>query len=248
MDSDPHRATPAPNVNTLSDIVRGIQHSVNTAQEIIEEHYIRMLQRYFEPDGSPLSIQLQLTPEHIVNAPLIALIHPNALSLDEMTVEMSIDVESTEVKKVPTPARDIDLERSGFTVAFASGPRKSGEASGHQGHEDAERSDNVIDIVMKFKRGDTPEGLSRILDEFYKTVVARPAPTEPREVPTAPRVAPSAPALPAEPMEPGEPALPIYSTDSGEPGQAGVSGESAGPTQPGESPDESIPGPDQPEI
>lgn len=163
-------------VSTLSDIARGMQHAVNTAQEIIEQHYMRLFARYFDKEGEPLMVTFNLTPEHIVKAPLVALIQPNALALEELTVEMSVEIDQTTVKKVPTPTKDFDLERTSFAVSFASGKRTSaGPATGDQR---STREDNFIDVTMKFKRGDPPEGVARVLDEFYKAVV-----TQPREVP-----------------------------------------------------------------
>lgn len=163
-------------VSTLSDIARGMQHAVNTAQEIIEQHYMRLFARYFDKNGEPLMVTFNLTPEHVVNAPLVALIQPNALALEELTIEMAVEIDQTTVKKVPTPAKDIDLDRTSFAVSFASGKRTS--AGQTTGGEASTREDNVIDVMMKFKRGDPPEGVARVLDEFYKAVV-----TQPREVP-----------------------------------------------------------------
>jgi len=163
---------PPKSMNTFSDIARGMQHAVNTTQEIIEQHYMRLFARYFDKNGEPLTVTFNLTPEHVVQAPLVALIQPNALALEELTLEMAIKIDQATIKKVQTPAKDFDLERTSFAVSFASGKRTSaGQATG----EDAGiGEDNVINIMMKFKQGDPPEGAARVLDEFYKAVVMQP--------------------------------------------------------------------------
>jgi len=154
------------NDNTLSSIVRGMQHAVNTTQEIVEDHYIRVFDRYFDQDGKPKLLQFTLAPGKVVQAPLIAVVPLNALVLDEMSVEMSIEITGTSQKKVGTHADDAELDRSSFTVSFAPANRTGGRTG-----SGTERKDSTIGIVMKFKRGDPPEGAARIMDEFCKAVV-----------------------------------------------------------------------------
>lgn len=156
------------NINTLSAIVRGMQHAVNTAQEMLDEYYTRLFEYYFDEDNNPKLVTLNIPPEYFVQAPLITLVPISTLCLEEMTIEMSIDVINTTPKKIATEARDKGLDRSSFDVSFA--PKRRVEKR-KEGSEDSLQREDTIDIVMKFKRGDPPEGVSRILDEFYKAVV-----------------------------------------------------------------------------
>jgi len=152
--------------STLSSIARGMQYAVNSTQEIMEDHYARVFNKYFDKDGNPKIVKFNISPEQVIQAPLIALVPLNSLVLEEMVVEMSIEVTDTTSKKVGAKTEDIDLDRTSFNVSFASGKRIGGNTDG-----DAKQRDNTIDIMMKFKRGDPPEGVSRVLDEFYKAVV-----------------------------------------------------------------------------
>ncbi|MBI3152268.1 MAG: DUF2589 domain-containing protein, partial [Chloroflexi bacterium] len=81
--------------STLSAIARGIQHAVNSTQEIMEGHYLRIFNKYFYKDGRPKSVDFNISPEQIVRAPLIALVPLNSLLLDEVVVDMSIKVIDT---------------------------------------------------------------------------------------------------------------------------------------------------------
>jgi hypothetical protein len=162
------------NINTLSDIARGMQHAVNTTQEIIEQHYIRLLDRYFDENGNPLMAVFNLTPDHVVQAPLISLVPPSALALEELTIEMSVEIRGASVKPVDTISKNLDLTRTSFSVAFASGSRQPVAHSEENADEPKNNNGNVIGITMKFKRGDTPEGVARVLDEFNKTVIMKP--------------------------------------------------------------------------
>jgi hypothetical protein len=159
--------------STLSSIARGMQHAVNSTQDIMEDHYTRVFDRYFDKDGSPKMVKFNVTPEQVVQAPLIALVPLNMLVLDEMVVEMSVEVVGTSDKKVATRTLGLDTDRSSFTVSFTSGDRTGGKTG-----KEPEQENNTIDIVMKFKRGDPPEGVARVVDEFYKAVVTRPTKKE----------------------------------------------------------------------
>jgi len=161
---------------TLSDITRGMQYSVNAVQEILEQTYIRMLSRYFDESNNneARTVTLKVSPNQEIEVPLIAIVQPNSLALQEMTVEMSIRIDDTTLKTGrPGPMLKADqtgtnepspsLNRTSFTVSIAP-----------TGKPDAPRKGDVISVVMKFKAGDPPEGISRIIDEFTSKVLSRP--------------------------------------------------------------------------
>lgn len=158
--------TQAVDRSTLSSIARGMQYAVNSTQEIMEDHYARIFDKYFDKDGNPITVKFNVSPEQIVQAPLIALVPLNSLVLEEMIVEMSVEIIDTASKKVGAKAADTNVDRTSFTVSFSFGKRTDGKTEG-----ETEQRNNTINIVMKFKRGDPPEGVARVLDEFYKAVV-----------------------------------------------------------------------------
>ncbi len=153
---------------TLSDLTRGIQHAVNTAEEILEQHYIRMLGRYFNEDNSPRMARIKVPPDSVIEAPLVALVSPTALKLDELTVDMTLRIDEIEVKRLPSRAGRV-VERSSFKISIGSGAREDGSS----------REKNQIDIKMIFKSGDIPEGVSRIMDEFTKSILPKKVIPEP---------------------------------------------------------------------
>lgn len=145
--------------STLSDIARGMQHVVNTTQEVLEQHYVRMIDRFLNPDGSARSMPIQLDSSHRLDVPLIALLNPPSLALDEMQVQMSVRIDEESVKTFPPPnGAGSEMSRSSFTVTMAP---MSSTTSGSGG-----RPTNIMDITMKFKSGDRPEGVTRIINEF----------------------------------------------------------------------------------
>lgn len=154
---------------TLSDIARGMQHAVNTTQEMVARHSLQQLERYFEADGSPVMVSLKTGPDKVIDVPLVTLIDQSTLVLDEMQVELSLRITDTSTKtavveQIPTADESpFSLDRSSFKVEFAP-PR-----------QEARDQDGLIDIVMKFKAGDPPEGVARVVDAFNNRIASRQA-------------------------------------------------------------------------
>lgn len=143
---------------TLSDIIRGLIHSVNTSQEILEQHYSRMLSRYFSKDGEPITTKIMVDPERYMEVPLITLISPSALALKEMDLEMSLHVDEIILKKVEDDDYEKEITRGSFIVSV--------DAAGIT----SEKPSDIINVCMKFRAIDPPEGVSRLFDEFNKQI------------------------------------------------------------------------------
>jgi hypothetical protein len=147
---------------TLSDVARGMQHAVNSVQEILERHYIKMLSRYFDEKGNPVMAHFNITPADAIEVPLITLVSPKGLFLEEVTVDMSVRIDETQVKSEKDREDKPPTVRTSFMVSFAQDRGK-----------ESPRRGNVIDITMKFKAGDPPEGVSRIIDGFINRIVQK---------------------------------------------------------------------------
>ena len=132
-------------------------------------HSLQQLDRYFEADGSPVMVTLKTGPDTVLEVPLLTLIDQSMLVMDEMQVELSLRITETTTKEVtleqvPTAdAGPFTLDRGSFKVEFAP-PRQH-----------ARDQDGLIDIVMKFKAGDPPEGVARVVDAFNNRITNRPA-------------------------------------------------------------------------
>lgn len=142
--------------HTLPDFVRGIQHAVNSATLMAEKNSAGFLDRHFEEDGSP-KIEIVKIPgtKLCLVVPTITTAHPPNMRLEEMEVRMAVRFDQTEIK--PAHPNDTEITRTSFSVALC-------------GDHPDDRKSNVIDLVMKFKRGDPPEGVARVMAEFVNTV------------------------------------------------------------------------------
>lgn len=144
---------------TLSDIAKGIQHTVNTAQEVVEKYYIRLLDRYFDEQDNPKTMGINLSDDTSIDVPLIALVSPRGLELDELEVGMSLRVDGVKNKKEITKAGD-EVQRASFQISFGGGKK-------------GQKDPNMIDLSMKFKKGDSPEGVQRIIESFANRVTPK---------------------------------------------------------------------------
>lgn len=175
--------------HTLPDFVRGIQHAVNTATAMYDKNSEAFLDRHFEKDGDPKTITVKIpNSKMVLVVPTIATAHPPDMILEEMEVRMAVRIDRAECKSADHEKAH-DMTRSSFQVSLSSEPKD-------------DKSSNVIDLVMKFRRGDPPEGVARIIEEFTRSITPRPKDgpdqdrTPPPEGPTA---APSGPAAPSAP-------------------------------------------------
>lgn len=142
---------------TLSDIVRGMLHAVNGSQVILEQHYEAMMKRYFDNEGKPLTKTFVIDSERSVEVPVITLINPSAMALKEMDLEMSVHIDEVNLKSINSNTDE--AARGSFDVSIVPSAPSS-----------AKRPADMIDICMKFRAIDPPEGISRVLDEYFKRI------------------------------------------------------------------------------
>lgn len=168
MAADPHEPlSAAANANqTLSDIVRGMQHAVNESQRMLEAHFLDVLNRYFHADRTPVMMRFQVDENQVVDAPLIALVHPNGLHLDELTLQFAIRVQGENVKPVSLPpeaeeqmklleqqlaAKEIERERPATELTRLEEMAASGRV---RGEKEAKLKERIAELRMQIDQID----------------------------------------------------------------------------------------------
>ncbi len=148
---------------TLSDIMRGMQHSVNTAQEILERHHIRILDKYFDSDGSPKMKTIKINNEQSIHIPLFSIINQSSLAIEELELEFTASVNNVDLKS---------LKRENTDIMMGSGrdPEKIDRTSFSMDFQSTGKKENQISVRIKFKTTTQPEGVSRIINEFDKHI------------------------------------------------------------------------------
>ncbi len=162
-DPKPDPKDPPVEQQSLPDFVRGIQHAVNSGSQISEKNVAAFLDRYMDDDGTP-DIQNVKIPRtgYVLPVPTITAAHPPNMQLEEMKVKMSVRMDRT-VSKKAHPNSPVGMTRSSFHVSLA------GTGNGGNGGNGGRQS-NVIELEMTFKRGDPPEGVSRIIEELVASI------------------------------------------------------------------------------
>lgn len=148
---------------TLSDLIRGLQHSVNAAMEMIETRNIELLARYFTENGVPLKKRIMVDEKTAVDVPLISIVNPSTVNIKEVEMDFYVNVLDVDLKKKVAQAGfntgekpaefDNRLKRSMLEVSF-----------------DGKNNHSSMHVKIKFEATPIPEGLSRIVDEYDKTI------------------------------------------------------------------------------
>lgn len=149
---------------TLSDLIRGLQHSVNAAMEMVETRNVELLGRYFSPDGEPLTKRLHVDEQTDVDVPLISIVNPSTINIKEVEMDFSVQINSSDLRckqpqggfqtgETQTPF-DNRLKRTSLEISF-------------DGKKDLSR----MQVHIKFEAKPIPEGLSRVIDEFDKKIM-----------------------------------------------------------------------------
>ena len=140
---------------TLSDIVRGISHAVTSVSDVQDNRFVSSLKMYFDVGDDGIFYPKMVLFDNGGNklqVPLISLINPSSLRMDEIKVRVGVRLSASKVKKV----LDSDSTRSSFSVALT-------------GCKPGSRKD-VIDVTMTFKNTDPSEGISRIIEEINQKI------------------------------------------------------------------------------
>lgn len=143
----------------LGEVVRGIQHVVNSATEIVSQHYIAQLERYFTDNGEAIEKRIILPDgKHAMDVPLVALVPPSGLRLEKTKISLSVRVEKVNIKKRQLEGSQPPHDRASFRVNIANPDETTPKGSG------------LINFEMEFSAGDPPEASMRIVEAFSNSI------------------------------------------------------------------------------
>lgn len=149
---------------SLSDLIRGLQHSVNAAMEMVETRNVELLGRYFSPEGEPLTKRLNVDGQTSIDVPLISIVNPSTINIKEVEMDFSVQINSSDLRcKQPQHGFQAGNEQTNFDNRLK---RTSLEIS-FDGQKDLSR----MQVRIKFEAKPIPEGLSRVIDEYDKTIM-----------------------------------------------------------------------------
>ncbi len=168
---------------SLADLIRGLQHSVNAAMEMVETRNVELLGRYFSPEGEPLVRRLNIDEQTAVDVPLISIVNPSTINIKEVEMDFSVQIDSSDLRcKRPQEGFQAGDAEANFDNRLR---RSSLEVSFGGNGNDASR----MQVHVKFEARPIPEGLSRLIDEYDKTILTYNSAAEPAPVTPARRAA-----------------------------------------------------------
>lgn len=136
------------------DIIRGIQHAVNAAQDMLQAQQLHNLQKFWdENDGKPVSKTIKVKDDEL-SVPLVALLPHNHLEMDDVEIKFCAKIEDIDSMVA------IDVNSNGIDAAdlqLALDDIKPGK-------------DDTMQITIRFKAQDSTEGMSRLIDEYNKHI------------------------------------------------------------------------------
>lgn len=125
-----------------------MQYAVNTVHEMLERYHITQLNKYFDEEGSPATKEIWLDGDRKMEVP----INQRSQSIEEMEIAFKTRIDRVALKgaKSPETGKDIEVDRMTLEMNFTPSTRDG----------------NSVDIRIKFKSVQPPEGVSRIVDEY----------------------------------------------------------------------------------
>lgn len=154
----PWKVRKSQNDQSLSDITRGLLYSANAAQQILNNHYIESIAKYFDEDGNPIMYNFKVQDNKEASIPLLALTEHKGLRLKEIEIDLNVRIDEGKVKTKDGISEEDEVryaDRTSFEVTLA--PTNDNSKG---------RTSNNIGIKLKFEEQDNPEGIERIMDEF----------------------------------------------------------------------------------
>lgn len=137
----------------LSEIIKGMQHAVNEAQNTLELHHLNSLLSFFHSNGDPKMVNLHIEDDKYIDVPTFTLASHNALKIEELEMQFKAriqDVDLTEIEK-----NGEKESNANFTVGFSSNNQESSD---------------FVTVRILFKSIDQSEGFARVIDEYNKIV------------------------------------------------------------------------------
>lgn len=138
----------------------GLQNSISLVQDMLQNRQLENLSHFWEQNGQPVC-QIVHLGERTVEVPLLALVSHSQLAMDTVEVKFSTRVGSVAAGRTSDllTARNLGDEQSG------SGVLSHADLQVAMGGVKADGED-TMEVFITFKIKDTPEAVSRLVDEY----------------------------------------------------------------------------------
>jgi hypothetical protein len=140
------------------DILRGFQEAINGAQDTLQAQQEHNIRNFFEADGKPKSQTVQIGDKKL-NIPLMSVVPHSNLVMDDVEIKFKTKVGAIKTEKAPG---SVLQSVSGEELASANLQLQMGGI--------APDDKDVMEVTIRFKAKEMPEGVARILDQYNKQI------------------------------------------------------------------------------
>ena len=140
----------------FSDIIRGLQQAVSGAHEMLQARQVQSLMKFWQTnDGKPLTQKIQVGDKEM-EVPLFALVSQSNMEMDEVNISFKTKIGDVAMQSIA------DKLHGNQTLSHAD---LQMEMDGIKADDD-----DVMQINIRFKVKETPEGVARLTDEYNKQI------------------------------------------------------------------------------
>lgn len=162
----------------LDKLIIALSSAVVHAQHHVRQTNIGELSRYFKDDGTPIEVKLRIPRINPnggrqemmkVEVPLITLVNPKPMAIQEMQVTMSIDISAIAAsakagETADEPAEKTSVKQYGWKAPETQEPVAASTATTMKKPGEP----GMAQITLKVISEEVPEGLARFLGHINK--------------------------------------------------------------------------------
>jgi hypothetical protein len=160
---------------TLSDVIRGLQHCVNSSQEIVEQHTVTSINKFLDKDNKPITRTVRVGENGAMDLPLICLAGHNYLNLEELEIKLDVYINNADLKEAKIPHKDGESEMvdgSDAAEKVASITRSAFIVDVCNITSDNDKTH--MHMTLKFASKEPHEAISRIVETLNNSMHAYP--------------------------------------------------------------------------
>ncbi len=142
--------------HAFSDILKGLQYAINSAQDMLQAQQVQNLMRFWNGNGGTPITQKMKIGERELDVPLMTLVPHSHLEIDDVEIKFKAKIGDIASHSVADRLQG----NQSLTRADLQMDMKGIKAT----------DDDVMEITIRFKSKETPEGVARLTDEYNKLI------------------------------------------------------------------------------
>lgn len=140
---------------SLSEILKGLQQAVSSTSGMLQAQQVDYLTRFWEQGGRPVTQVVQLG-ERNIEVPLLTLVPHSNLAMEDVEIKFKARIENVLSHSMPNRLDNKNILSHADLQMDMDGIKANAE--------------DVMEITVRFKMKETPEGVARLMDEYNKQI------------------------------------------------------------------------------